>query len=301
MPCINRRIHVRVVVKTPIFSLRERESLSALLDDSSPSVRAGLVAFFGARPEASREFLVSIAAGNDRMLAWHARRILAELRFTDPVAEFRGFIQSLSYELETGSLLLARTALPEADAGVCAHELDRLAARCRELIAEPATARERCRVLNRVLFHEAGFHGNTERYEDPLNSFLPSVLERRTGLPISLSIVYLLVAQRIGLELEPVALPGHFLVGCFTEGAPFFVDAFERGAFRTSGELTLFLRMRGFDPVPSDLAPTPVREVLARCCRNLVAHYTSRGDVHRARMFESFVGEFESAYERHAA
>lgn len=288
-------------MKTPIFNLREREAFSALLDDSSPTVRASLLGFFGARPEAAREFLVSLAGGSDRMLAWHARRILAELRFTDPVAEFRGFIHSLSYELETGALLLARTALPDADAGVVANELDRLAARCRELIAEPATIRERCRVINRVLFHEAGFRGNTEHYEDPMNSFLPVVLERRTGLPITLAMVYLLVAQRIGVELEPVALPGHFLVGCFTEGTPFFIDAFERGAFRTQGELMLYLRARGFDPTSSDLAPTPVREVLARCCRNLAAHYTAAGQMHRARMFEGFLGEFDAAYERNTA
>ena len=293
--------HFRAVVKTPTLSLGDRENFSALLDDTSPAVRAGLLSFFSAQPEAAREFLVTLASSTDRVLSWHARWFLTELRFADPVAEFRGFIQSLSYELETGSLLLARTVSPTADAGACATELDRLAARCRELIAEPASMRERCRVLNRVLFHEAGFHGNTEHYEDPLNSFLPAVLERRVGLPISLAIVYLLVAQRIGLELEPVALPGHFFVGCFTEGQPFFIDAFERGAFRSAGELLLFLRSRGFEPTAADLTPTPVREVLCRCCRNLITHYASGGDGERSRLFESFVDEFESTYERHTA
>lgn len=288
-------------MKNPIFSLREREALSALLDDTSPAVRAGLVAFFGARPEAAREFLLELSTGHDRALAWHARRLLAELRFTDPAAEFRGFIRSLNQELETGAVLLARTALPEVDAGACSLELDRLAARCRELTAEPASIRERCRVINRVLFHEAGFHGNTERYEDPRNSYLPVVLERRTGLPITLSIVYLLVARRLGLELEPVGLPGHFLVGCFLEETPFFVDPFERGAFRARGELLLFLRSRGFDPAPQDLRPSPVREVLARCCRNLAAHCAAAGEVNRARLFEGFVAEFEAVCERNAA
>jgi regulator of sirC expression with transglutaminase-like and TPR domain len=156
-------------------------------------------------------------------------------------------------------------------------------------------------VINRVLFHEAGFHGNTERYEDPRNSYLPSVLARRTGLPISLSIVYLLVARRLGLELDPVGLPGHFIVGCFLGDAPFFIDPFERGAFRTRGELLLFLRSRGFDPAPQDLCPTPAREVLARCCRNLAAHCAAAGEANRARMFENFVADFESVCERNAA
>lgn len=287
------------VDKTP-FSPGEIEVFGALLDDSSKRVRAALLEAFAARPEAAQAALCAWAEGKDRSLAWHARWFLTELRFSDPVAEFRGFIQSMHYELETGALMLARTVLPALDAGACTEQLDRLAARCRELIAEPATARERCRALNRVLFHEEGFRGNTERYEDPLNSFLPAVLERKKGLPISLSIVYLLVAQRIGLELEPVGMPGHFLSGCFVDGQPFYIDAFERGTFRSAGELLLFLRSRGHEPAPSDLAPTPVREVLCRCCRNLAAHYAADGDAVRARLFEGFVAEFEATYERNS-
>jgi len=283
------------------FTPAERDAFAALLDDSSPAVRTRLLAYFGTREAEAKTFLSAIADGKHRALAWHARWFLTELRFNDPVAEFRGFIQSLSYELETGALLLARTVLPTTDAGACATELDRLAARCRELIAEPASVRERCRVINRVLFHETGFRGNTEHYTDPLNSFLPMVLERRKGIPISLGIVYLLVAQRIGLELEPVGMPGHFLVGCFAEAEPFFIDAFEQGAFRSTSELLRLLRAQGHEAVMLDLAPTPVREVLARCCRNLVNHYTAAGDEARSLLFNGFAAEFEAVYERHTA
>ncbi len=286
---------------TPKFTPAERDSFAALLDDPSPAVRARLLAYFGTREAEAKTFLSEIADGKHRALAWHARWFLTELRFSDPVAEFRGFIQSLNYELETGALLLARTVLPATDAGVCAAELDRLAARCRELIAEPASARERCRVINRVLFHELGFRGNTEHYTDPFNSFLPLVLERRKGIPISLGIVYLLVAQRIGLELEPVGMPGHFLVGCFAEAEPFFIDAFEQGAFRSPTELLLQLRAQGQEPTVADLAPTPVREVLARCCRNLTNHYAAAGDEARSLLFNGFAAEFEAVYERHTA
>lgn len=285
---------------TPAFSSSERESLATLLDDSSPVVRRHLLALFGARPEAAKAFLADLASGKRRDLAWHARWFMEELRFSDPVAEFRGFIQSLNYELETGALLLARTVYPETDVGECALELDRFAARCRELIAEPATARERCRVINRVLFHEEGFRGDTEHYTDPRNSFLPQVLARRRGIPISLGIVYLLVARRLGLELEPVGMPGHFVVGCFEAGEPFFIDAFEQGAFRNSAELLLGLRAQGLEASPLDLAPTPVREVLARCCRNLVNHYAAADDGARSLLFASFVGEFEATYARNA-
>ncbi len=288
-------------METPIFTPSERAAFAALLDDTSPVVRRRLLDYFSGHPESSRAFLLELAEAKNRALAWHARWFLTELRFSDPVAEFRGFIQSLNYELETGALLLARTVLPTVDVGTCTEALDRLAERCRELVAEPASVRERCRVINRVLYHEAGFRGNVENYTDPLNSLLPEVLTRKKGIPISLGLVYLLVAARLGVPLEPVGMPGHFVVGCFTEEPAFFIDAFEQGAFRTPAELLLQLRAQGIEPSLGDLAPAPVREVLARCCRNLVNHYTAAGDEAHARLFASFVAEFDAAYARNIA
>lgn len=278
----------------------EREALVSLLDDTSPAVRRALLARFNELGGISVSFLEGIARGSNRILARHASWFMDELKFSDPVGEFRGFIRSLNYELETGALLLARTITPRLEAGDCCRQLDKIAARCRELIVEPSSTREKCRVINRVLFHEWGFHGNVENYTDPRNSFLDQVLERRTGIPISLSIVYLLVAQRIGVELEPVGLPGHFIVGCFVDDLPFFIDAFDRGVFRDAEEIFDLLRANNITPKASDLAPTPVREVLCRSCRNLVNHYTASGEPTRAKLFSRFVEEFEATYEKHA-
>lgn len=278
-----------------------REAVLALLDDPSPAVRKALLAHFSAQGDAARSFLEELANNGGRLLSTHARGYLDELKFTDPAAEFREFIRSLNYELETGALLMARVVFPDLDIGLSCQRLDDLAARCRELFAEPLSVREKCRVINRVLFHEHGFRGNIEHYTDPLNSFLPVVLERRKGIPISLSIVYLLVAQRLGIELEPVGVPGHFMVGCYVEERPFFIDAFEKGVFRTPEEVFAFLLKTGENaPKVADLAPAPVREVLCRSCRNLANHYAASGDAPRARLFAGFVGEFDRTHERHA-
>jgi regulator of sirC expression with transglutaminase-like and TPR domain len=286
-------------VETGPLSPETQHAFLSLLDDLQPVVRQALLARFQALGEPAIEFLRATSIGQNRVLAWHARWFLDELKFSDPVAEFKVFIRSLNYELETGALLLSRTVAPRVDIGACCETLDRLAARARELLAEPMTAREKCRVLNRVLFHEYGFRGNHEHYTDPLNSFLDQVLARRKGIPLSLSLVYLLVAQRIGLELEPVGLPGHFVVGCYSEGAPFFIDAFEQGALRSAEQVLALLRSNHILPKTTDLAPTPVREVLCRCCRNLVHHYQTVGDAERSRLFAEFVDEFDSTYERH--
>lgn len=280
--------------------LGSRDAVLALLDDPSPVVRKALLAHFTAQGEAARRFLEDLSRGGNRFLASHARGYLEELKFTDPVSEFRDFIRSLNYELETGAILLARTVFPDLDVGLCCQRLDDLAARCRELIAEPLGVREKCRIINRVLFHENGFHGNLEHYTDPLNSFLPVVLERRKGIPLSLCIVYLLIAQRLGIDLEPVGLPGHFMVGCYREDTPLFIDPFEKGVFRSPAEVIALFKAGPVSPKLGDLAPATVREVLCRSCRNLVHHYTAAGDPERARLFKGFVEEFDSTHERHA-
>ncbi len=288
-------------METETLNPTQREALLCLLDDPSPSVRRALLTRFAQCGAAAAPFLQSVARGPNRILARHAAWFLEELKFTDTIAEFRGFIRSLNYELESGALLLARTVAPRLDIGPCRTALDAIAARCRELIVEPSSTREKCRIVNRVLFHEWGFHGNVEHYTDPRNSFLDQVLERRTGIPLSLSIVYLLVAERLGLDLEPVGLPGHFIVGCYTDDLPFFIDPFERGVFRDADEVFTLLREQNFVPKITDLAPTPVREVLCRCCRNLANHYTTAGDTGHARLFAGFVEEFETTYEKNSA
>jgi len=285
-------------VETEILSDAQKDVLVSLLDDPSPAVRRALLLHFTQLGAGSALFLQGVARGPNRILARHAAWFLDELDFSDPVAEFRGFIRSLNYELESGALLLARTVSPRLDVGACCTALDAIGARCRELISEPASAREKCRVINRVLFHEWGFHGNVEHYTDPRNSFLDQVLARRTGIPISLSVIYLLVAERAGLELEPVGLPGHFIVGCFADHRPFFIDPFDRGLFRDADEVVAMLRAHHVAPKATDLMPTPIREVLCRSCRNLVNHYTATGDPERAKLFASFVEEFEATHAR---
>ncbi|ATC64119.1 hypothetical protein CMV30_09215 [Nibricoccus aquaticus] len=273
----------------------------SLLDDTQPAVRRALLGHFQKNGTAAAHFLKEVLAGKNRVLAWHARWYLEELKFSDPSIEFKGFIRSLNYELETGALLLARTVNPDLDIGDCCSQLDEIADRCRELIVEPMSLREKCRVINRVLFHDYGFHGNHDNYTDPLNSFLDQVIARKKGLPITLSIVYLLIAHRLGLSLEPVGLPDHFVIGCYTEETPFFIDPFEQGAFRSAQDLFMILRANHIEPKVADLAPIPVREVLCRCCRNLVHHYRTAGDEEHAKQFSEFVDEFDSTYARHTS
>lgn len=279
----------------------EKDALLALLDDDSPGIRQALLRQFTQLGDDARIFLQDAARSSDRAVSLSAVWFLRELKFNDPVAEFRGFIQSLNYELETGMLLLARTVNPALDVTAVCAQLDAFAARVRKLLPRAATLRTQARIVARVLFDEYGLRGNVEHYTDPRNSLIDQVLERRLGIPLSLSTVYLLVAQRVGLEFEPVGVPGHFLVGGYEPEGPFFIDSFAGGKLLSPEDVFERIRSLQHTPQLADLAPTPVREVLCRACRNLANHYTAADHPDHARLFTSFVAEFEATYERHAS
>ena len=205
------------------------KALLCLLDDESPVVRKGILDECDAHPVEAKEFLHNISQGEDPLLARHAQDLVRDLGWIDGVGDFVRFIRSQRYELETGWFLLDRTVYPSFQSSSSTLFMDKLARRTRELLTPPMSARQICSTLNRVLFHEYGFRGAGKDFENPENSFLHRVIERRQGLPITLSVLFILLARRIGLELEPIGLPGRFVVGCFEDERPFYLDAWAGG------------------------------------------------------------------------
>ncbi len=273
-----------------------KRALLALLDDTTFSVRTAVRLELERLGPQGISLLREAAHSEDGSVSSAARELLDALTGGQPERVFRDFIRSFNYELETGVLLLDRVANPHVGMADYERFLAEVSDRCRELILHPSTAWEKCRVLNRVIFGEYGFSGDLDNFYDPRNSFMSEVLERRRGIPISLSILYLLVADRCHLELSPVAFPGRFMVGCFLDTEPFYIDVFEGGVFRTMEDVEEMLEPFEIEIDPSIFAPCPVGEVLARCCRNLVNQYNRAGDSERARLFTDYVNEFDTAY-----
>lgn len=280
------------------MTANEKVALLSLLDDPSPAVRKELLKILNAMGPYGLEILSEAAKSSNRLLGWYAGTYLSELLSVDPVQELRAFIRSGKYELETGWMMISRIACPNLDIGSICEQLDTYAARCKDLIVQPASSRDQCAVINRVLFHEAGFRGNSDRYTDPNNSFINAVLETKKGLPITLSILYLLVAERLGLAIAPINAPGHFVVGCFDETAPFYIDPFEHGKILTAGHMLKRIETSNLKPDLSYLAPATTHETLSRVCRNLVYHYMESGEESMATLFTDILKEFKEAYEK---
>ena len=281
-----------------IVSQEREQALIQLLDDPSPVVQEALAAEFKKIGPAGVSILQKAVRESNEAARNQARQLLEVMVEPDPSRMLVEFIRGLQYDLETGLFLINRVVNPGLEVTALKEGLDTLARRCREIGVAPMTPKEQCKLLNRVLFHEYGFRGNTEDYEDPLNSCIDAVFRRRKGLPITLSAIYLLVAQRLGMQLEPISLPGHFMVGCFQSGEPFYIDPFERGRFRSLPELGDLLESQHVSPEFYHIAPVPVGEVLCRVCRNLVVHFDKRNELRWANRFRTFVREFEQTHQR---
>lgn len=261
--------------------------LGRLLDDPSPVVRRAVLERLREAGVAGVEWLEGRLSEGE--LSPHARALLKDLRTPESAArEFLRYVSEEGAELERACLLLERAADPSLADDAHAAEFDRLAARVRELTVEPLDMRGRCRVLCRVIFGEEGYRGARESMSSPGSSLLSRVIASRRGIPISLCLLCLFTARRLGLPLEPVGLPGRFMLGVFSGDERFYLDCFEGGSFRTRAEVQLMLLDNHLPADESFLGPVSARQTLARCCRNLISQCEAAGDDRLSRMYQGF-------------
>jgi len=192
-------------------------------------------------------------------------------------------------DLEAGAFLIAQFAYPDLEASSYGDVLDAMAQEVRERLGRKASGEEIVKAINRYLFVEQGFAGNTHQYYDVDNSYLNRVLERKTGIPISLGAVYLLVGKRLKLPVFGVGMPGHFLVKYEADRYRIFVDCFNGGALLTQKDCARFLDQAGYGFDERYLQKTPSRAILIRMIKNLVAIYNKMEDVTKATRLTRFI------------
>jgi regulator of sirC expression with transglutaminase-like and TPR domain len=172
------------------------------------------------------------------------------------------------------ALELARDVYPELEIELYLDKVGDLADRIKDRCAAFSQPRKILGQINWALFVEEGYHGNREDYYDPRNSYLNEVIDRKTGIPISLSVLYRAMAERLGLILEGANLPAHFMLRLSDPVQPLFIDAFNSGDILDRGGCERRLSELTGRPVAlseSQLAPCPPRAVVARMLRNLKA------------------------------
>ena len=198
-------------------------------------------------------------------------------------------------DLERCAFLIARYAYPNLEVEAYTRALEGMAAEVKERLGPRVSGEEAVKVLGRYLFTEQGFRGNTKSYYEADNSYLNRVIDRRTGIPISLSMVYLLVSQRLGLPCVGIGMPGHFLVKFDSEHYKVFVDCFNAGALLTERDCARFLTQAGYGYDERYLQRSSNRAILTRNLKNLVAIYNKTGETVKEHRFTRFIEVLEQS------
>jgi regulator of sirC expression with transglutaminase-like and TPR domain len=188
-------------------------------------------------------------------------------------------------DLAKAALAFARTEYPDLDIEEYLNALDTMAEEVRERLIEERYPLKVIKTINSYLFDDLGFEGNTRNYYDPRNSFLNDVIDRRTGIPITLSIIYLEIAKRIDFPMVGIGMPGHFIIRPNFENVGIFVDAFNQGEILFEQDCEERLQQVYQQPVklePRFLASISNREILVRMLTNLKMIYLHQREFGKA-------------------
>jgi regulator of sirC expression with transglutaminase-like and TPR domain len=203
---------------------------------------------------------------------------------TDPYHEFRQAVDRPEEQIDLGraALTIALTDYPDLDVASYLARIDHVALEVSRRLDSEGDIYRSIAALNYVLFKQYGFHGNRNDYFDPKNSFMNEVIERKTGIPITLSVLYMEVAKRVGLMLDGVGFPGHFLVKRVGEPQEIVIDPFNGGEIKSREDLDrmLFNLQGGKIGFHSDfLAASTKKDILKRMLANLKAIYINGNDL----------------------
>jgi regulator of sirC expression with transglutaminase-like and TPR domain len=262
------------------------EALIHLLGDEDIDIRSEV---WGHLEKLGKEALESAeaaaAASDDPEVKRQAGRFALEFHRREVFKEWLQFCRGPAPDLETGSLLIARSEYPELDPGACSRALDEFAVALESRSETAAGVDARLASLVELLSKEAGFKGNEEGYYEADNSYLNRILETKLGIPISLSVLYLLVARRCGLPLHGVALPGHFILKFDSaetgKQAEMFLDPFHGGRLLNVRECVELLESSGESFRAELLEAVDDRVILCRMLGNLLNVYHGGSDRRR--------------------
>lgn len=206
--------------------------------------------------------------------------ILAKSYFNNIEQYFRDIPLNADSEidLEYASFLLASFEYPDLQKNEYSSILDRMAENIKNKIkdiSDPITLIEK---INHYIFKEEGFGANKIDYTDPNNTYINMVIERRTGIPITLSVIYLFITKRLNLDFYGVGMPGHFVLKYQKDNFEIFVDPFYAGQILTKQDCINFLIFSGYGFIEQYLDISSNKEIFKRMIRNLLLIYKEEND-----------------------
>lgn len=266
--------------RTPTDLDRARARIDALLEllrDDSPSVLRAVREELLAADRLADAPLQRAAQDADPRLRVRARAVLALRERGWTMRRLFGYARKDAIDLERALFLLGRLDRADLDSRPYEKALDAMAAEVRERAAREADPFARPMVLSQFLGNELGFIGSEADLTHPDNIHLHRAIERKTGLPLTLTAIYLFVARRAGIAAAPVALPGRVLLRLYAGKRALLIDPFQGGRARTRSDCIRYLARHGLVPRPDWFHDATDRQLFQRHVLNLMASAQNRG------------------------
>ncbi len=218
--------------------------------------------------------------------------ITHEIQFEHVLAHLVKWKNSEEQDLLRGVLLVAQYQYPDMNQQSIYQYFDQLVQNVWLELNNNLTALEKIRIVNHILFTDEEFSGNTTNYHAPQNSFINNVIESKKGNPISLGIIYMIVAQRLNLSVYGVNLPRHFVLAYADEyliqpdriedsSVLFYINPFSKGTVFSKQEIEYFIKQLKLPSLPEFFQPCSNLQILIRVCNNLINSYSKLGYVEK--------------------
>ena len=225
--------------------------------------------------------------------------IIREIQFNSLITELKSWIASPKNLLE-GWLIISRYQYPELKINSFEEELNKIAEEAKISIKKYDSDLEKISTLNYILFNKYGFRGNMRNFHSPENSFINDVIENKKGNPLSLSIIYIYICQKIGLPICGVNMPKHFIVGFESDNhfdidsIKFYINPFSRGTILNRQDLEKFLKREKIKESSKYFYPCSNKEILKRLINNLLHSYSYRSKKEKAEDMVTFLQLFKT-------
>jgi regulator of sirC expression with transglutaminase-like and TPR domain len=220
--------------------------------------------------------------------------LIHEIQFESCKNQLINWYEQPTKDLLEGAIIIAQYQYPGLDPKVICAQVERIRKAVWLELNPHMTAFENVSILNKVFFEQFGFVGNSKNYTSPLNSYINTVLESKKGNPLSLSIVYSVVAQQLGFPIYGVNLPNHFILAYMDEhgvnqfisdaneyGVLFYINTFSKGSMFQKDDINQFLKGLNIKPNPAHFQPCSNSDILRRMITNLIASFQQVGNVEK--------------------
>ncbi len=276
-------------------NFRDIEPLLKLLDDESEEIFSVIKQKLIEKGRDIIPFIHEFSEKSDEFLKNRIKLIIEEINSKSIKQQLENLIESSQddIDLERGALLIAKYGYPNLELAQYSEILNHFANKLDSKLGSHDDPLEVISIINKYFFQELGFRGNKENYYDPENSYLNRVIDRRLGIPITLSTIYLLIAKRLNIPLYGIGMPSHFLLKYETLGLEVFLDPFNNGQLLSKSDCINFLieAGRGFKEIY--LEKNTNRQILTRMVRNLILIYQKQGQEVKIKTLGIFLETIE--------